>query len=95
MQISNELIAYLETLGRIELSDEEKTNAKKHLQDILSFMNTLNEVDTNNIEPLSHSFPVFNVFHDDVVENGNNREKILSNAPAQKDGCFKVFKTVE
>ena len=95
MQITDELVTYLEALGRIELSEAERISTKKDLQDILSYIDTLNELDTTNVAPLSHSFPVSNVFHEDVVENGNERETILSNAPAQKDGCFKVHKTVE
>ena len=44
---------------------------------------------------MSHVFPVNNVFREDVVTNGNEREKILKNAPEQKAGAFKVPKTVE
>ncbi len=95
MQITDELVAYLEGLGKIELSEEERISTKKDLQDILSYINILNELDTKDVEPMSHSFPVTNVFHEDVVENINNREVLLSNAPAQKDGYFKVHKTVE
>ncbi|MBQ6625621.1 MAG: Asp-tRNA(Asn)/Glu-tRNA(Gln) amidotransferase subunit GatC [Clostridia bacterium] len=95
MEITNELVNYLEKLGRIELDDEQKIKTKKDLQDILSYIDTLNELDTDNVEPLSHSFPVFNVFHEDVVENGDMREDILKNAPDSSEGCFKVHRTVE
>ncbi len=94
MTIDNKLITYLESLGRIELTEEERVKCEKDLQDILSYMDTLNELDTEGVEPLSHSFPVTNVFHEDVVLNAPNRESLLSNAPRQKDGCFKVPKTV-
>lgn len=95
MQITDELVTYLEKLGRISLTDEERASSKKDLQDILTYIDTLNELDTDGVEPLSHSFPVTNVFHEDVVKNDDNREAILSNAPHQKDGCFRVPKTVE
>ena len=54
MEITNELVNYLEKLGRIELDDEQKIKTKKDLQDILSYIDTLNELDTDNVEPLSH-----------------------------------------
>ena len=95
MKIDNNLITYLESLGRIELTEEEREKCGKNLTDILSYMDTLNELDTAGVEPLSHSFPVTNVFREDVVAASANRELLLSNAPRQKDGCFKVPKTVE
>lgn len=95
MTIDNNLITYLESLGRIELTEEEREKCGKNLQDILSYMDTLNELDTAGVEPLSHSFPITNVFREDIVINSADRELLLSNAPRQKDGCFKVPKTVE
>ena len=55
----------------------------------------LNTLDTEGVEPMSHIFPIHNVFREDVVENDDEHEKILANAPAAKDGAFKVPKTVE
>ena len=55
----------------------------------------LNELDTTGVEPMSHVFPVNNVFREDVVTNGDDRDEILANAPAKKDGAFMVPKTVE
>ncbi|MEI6579505.1 MAG: Asp-tRNA(Asn)/Glu-tRNA(Gln) amidotransferase subunit GatC [Eubacteriales bacterium] len=95
MTIDNNLITYLESLGRIELTEEEREKCGKNLADILSYMDTLNELDTAGVEPLSHSFPITNVLREDIVINSADRELLLSNAPRQKDGCFKVPKTVE
>lgn len=95
MQITDELVVYLEKLGRIKLDDEQKIKTKKDLQDILSYIDTLNELDTDSVEPLSHSFPIENVFHEDIVENGNMREEVLKNAPNEQDGCFKVHRTFD
>ena len=44
---------------------------------------------------MSHAFPVKNVFREDAVTNGDDREQLLSNAPEKKDGCFKVPKTFD
>ena len=95
MEISGELISYLEELGRIRLTAEEKIKTEKDLGAILGYMDKLNELDTEGVEPLSHAFPFTNVFREDAVTNGDRREEILSNAPDRKNGCFKVPKAVE
>ena len=53
------------------------------------------ELDTTGVEPMSHVFPVKNVFREDVVTNGDMREDILKNAPGEKDGMFVVPRTFE
>lgn len=95
MQIDKNLVMYLEKLGRIELSEEQRTASKKDLQDILTYIDTLNELNTDGVEPASHSFPVANVMRQDCVTNTDAREAVLQNAPREKDGCFVVPKTVE
>lgn len=95
MAITDETIEYVAALAKLDLSGEEKEKARKDLGSILSYMDTMNELDTDHIEPLSHVFPIRNVFREDVVVNEPNREILLSNAPASKDGCFMVPKTVE
>jgi len=95
MEITMDLISYLEKLGRIRLTDAEKEKAIIDLSSILGYIDKLNELDTDSVEPLSHAFPITNVFREDVVTNSDRRDAILSNAPAQKDGSFKVPKTVE
>lgn len=62
---------------------------------MLDYIDKLNELDTTGVEPMSHVFPVQNVFREDVVVNGDDRENILKNAPEEKDGSFVVPKTVD
>ena len=93
--ISDETIEYVGILTKLELSPEEKEQAKKDMAGMLDYIDKLNELDTTGVEPMSHVFPVNNVFREDVVTNGDEREKILKNAPAAKDGSFMVPKTVE
>lgn len=95
MQITDETIKYVSALAKLQLTKEEEERAKVDLGNILGYMETMNELDTTGIEPMSHAFQVSNVFREDVVTNGDDRENLLSNAPAQKDGCFVVPKTVE
>ena len=93
--ISDETIEYVGILSQLELTDAGKEEAKKDMGRMLDYIDMLNELDTSGVEPMSHVFAMNNVFREDVVTNGDEREKILKNAPEQKDGSFKVPKTVE
>lgn len=93
--ISDETIDYVGILSKLELSDREKEQAKKDMGRMLDYIDKLNELDTSQVGPMSHVFPVHNVFREDVVTNGDLRDDILENAPEQKDGQFQVPKTVE
>ena len=92
--ISDETIEYVGILATLELSEEEEENAKKDMGEMLDYIDKLNELDTTGIEPMSHVFPVHNVFREDVVKNGDGREETLANAPERKDDCFVVPKTI-
>ncbi|WP_367567388.1 Asp-tRNA(Asn)/Glu-tRNA(Gln) amidotransferase subunit GatC [Lacrimispora sp.] len=93
--IDDETIEYVGILAKLELDADEKEAAKKDMGRMLDYIDKLNELDTEGVEPMSHVFPIHNVFRQDVVENGDDRENILKNAPESKDGAFKVPKTVE
>lgn len=93
--ISDETIEYVGILAKLELNEEEKEAAKKDMGSMLDYIDKLGELDTTGVEPMSHVFPVQNVFREDVVTNGDDRENILKNAPEEKDGNFVVPKTVD
>lgn len=92
--ISDETMEYVGILAKLELSPKEAEAAKKDMADMLDYIDKLEELDTAGIEPMSHVFPVNNVFRDDVVTNGDGSEATLANAPVKKDGGFKVPKTI-
>jgi aspartyl-tRNA(Asn)/glutamyl-tRNA(Gln) amidotransferase subunit C len=92
--ISDETMEYVGILAKLELSSEEAEAAKKDMAEMLDYIDQLNELDTTGIEPMSHVFPVTNVFREDVVANGDGSAATLKNAPLQKDGGFKVPKTI-
>ena len=93
--ISDETIEYVGILAKLELSDEEKEAAKSDMGRMLDYNDKLNALDTNGVEPMSHVFPVHNVFREDVVTNGDDRDNMLANAPEERDGQYQVPKTVE
>lgn len=90
MVITDELVTYLEALGRIRLPEETRAKAQSDLQEILQYIDTLSELDTEGIEPMSHALPLTNVMREDVVEPSSPAEEVLANAPSQKDNYFLV-----
>lgn len=92
-KISDETIEYVGILAKLELSDQEKEQARRDMGRMLDYIDKLGELDTTDVEPMSHVFPVQNVFREDVVTNGDTREQLLSNAPQEKDGMFMVPRT--
>ena len=94
-QISDETIEYVGILAKLELSAQEKEQAKKDMGSMLDYIDKLNELDTSDVEPMSHVFPMNNVFREDEVTNIDDSNHILDNALEMKHNCFKVPKTVE
>lgn len=95
MKITQETVTYVAALAKLNVSEEEKQKAALDLDRILDYIETMNGLDTEGVAPMSHVLPVQNVFREDIVTNGDNREQLLLNAPKQKDGCYAVPKTVE
>lgn len=93
--ISDETIEYVGILAKLELSEEEKEQAKHDMGSMLDYIDKLNELDTSNVEPMSHVFPVNNVFREDVVVNGDGSKDLLENAPESKnDGLVVPMTTI-
>ena len=95
MKITEEMVDYISQLARLQLPEAEKTAMTAQLEGIVAYMDVLNTLDTAGVEPMTHVFPVKNVFREDVVVNGDDREQMLANAPEQRDGQYQVPKTVE
>lgn len=95
MVITDETIDYVGILAKLELSDEEKEQAKKDMSNMLDYVGKLDELDTDNVPAMSHAFPISNVFREDVVTNGDDRENMLANAPEERNGCYDVPKTFD
>lgn len=89
-KLSDETIEYVSILAKLELSAQEREQAKKDMGRMLDYIDKLNELDTKDVEPMSHVLPIQNVFREDIVTNSDIREELLRNAPEQKDGMFVV-----
>ncbi len=95
MVIDDKMIDYIGELARLRLQENERESAKNEMNKIIDYMDTLNKIDTNGIEAMSHAFPVKNVFRKDEVKPSVNREDLLLNAPDKSEEAFKVPKTFD
>jgi len=82
-------------LSRLDLSEEEKVTFGNQLEQILTYMEQLNRLDTSGVEPTSHAIPIQNVFREDVVKSSSPQEEVLAIAPDEEDGHFKVPRIIE
>lgn len=82
-------------MARITLTEDEEKKVGNELQDILTYIDMLNELDTDGVEAMSHCFPVTNVMREDEVQPSMSADEIVANAPESQDGCFVVPKTVD
>lgn len=92
--ITDETIDAVGILAKLELDGEEREQAKRDMGQMLDYIDKLNELDTTDVEPMSHVFPINNVFREDEVTNGDGREQTLANAPEVKENSILVPKTV-
>ena len=95
MKITKEEVGRVATLARLSLQDEEKERYAKQLDQIWSYIEKLNELDTDGVEPTSHSSSIKNPMREDEVKESLSQEAALSNAPETEQGCFKVPKIIE
>ena len=95
MKITEEMVDYVSILARLKLPQEEKTRMTGELEQILAYMDVLNGLDTADIEPMSHIFPLKNVLRPDEVVPSEDRAVLLDNAPVPDEEAFLVPKTVE
>jgi aspartyl-tRNA(Asn)/glutamyl-tRNA(Gln) amidotransferase subunit C len=82
-------------LARLELSDEEVATFEPQLQDILQYMEKLDDVDVSGIEPMAHANPVLNVMRADVSRPSLDPEEALKNGPKTTKDQFVVAKVIE
>lgn len=92
-KITDETLDYVGILAKLELSQEEKEAARTDMERMLDYIDQLNELDTEHVEPMSHIFPTVNVFREDAVTNGDGHEDTLCNAPDRRGRSFAVPKT--
>lgn len=95
MPIDPSIVDHVARLARLELSEEERQRFTQQLASILDYCATLNQLDTEHVEPTSHVLALTNVFRDDVPGTPLARDTVLDAAPDHEDGFFKVPPIIE
>jgi aspartyl-tRNA(Asn)/glutamyl-tRNA(Gln) amidotransferase subunit C len=95
MEVNDQLIDKLASLSRLQFDATEKAAIKNDLQNMIQFIDKLNEVDTTGVEPLLHMSDNVNVLRADEVQGSISRDKALSNAPVHDEQFFKVPKVIQ
>lgn len=95
MKLTKEDIDSVAYLSRLELSEEEKDKITGHINKLLDNFQTLQELNTDDVEPTSHVIPVYNVFRKDEIRPSLPMEDAIANGPQTADGCFVVPRIVE
>ena len=94
-KISKSEVQKVAKLARLQLADNEIEQFADQLSAILGYVEKMNELDTEKVEPLAHSLPVSNVFREDSVKESLGTEKTLANAPQAEGESFKVPKILD
>ena len=95
MPVSNEQVRHIAKLARIAMSDEEIERLAPELNAIIGWVEQLGEVNTDGVEPLTAVIDLKLRLRDDVVNDGNIRDRVLANAPQAQHGFFSVPKVIE
>ncbi len=94
MPVSVKDVQYIARLAKLRLSEQELPQMTQQLNKILEYMDQLNELDTEDVQPLAHPLQMENVFREDVRQPSLKPEEALANAPERKGSYFSVPKVV-
>ena len=95
MNVNDEMVDKIANLARLEFNSEEKENIKNDLQQMIGFIDKLNELDTTGVAPLLHMSENINVLREDEVKGSISREEALKNASLHDEQFFKVPKVIK
>ena len=95
MEVNDALIDKLAHLARLKFNEAEKQEIKNDLQRMIVFVEKLNELDLENVEPLLHMSGEINVLREDQIQGSITRSEALKNAPFHDDQFFKVPKVIK
>ena len=94
MKITHEEVRYVADLARLDLGESAVEKFAGQIDEILAYIDKLNEVDTEGVDPTSHAIFLTNAFREDEPAAHLQRDRALANAPEQEDGCFVVPKII-
>lgn len=94
MVVTKKEVEKIAELALLKFSDEELDNLTPQMNEILSFMEKLNEIDTEKVKPLSHPVEQVNVFRNDNLKTSISTEEALKNAPDKDENHFRIPKVI-
>ena len=94
MEISKEEILHIAKLASLKINEEEIEEYRKNLQDILNFANTINSIDTSEIEETNGISSNVNVFREDEIKEFKDVDALMQNAPEKTNNMFKIPKVI-
>ncbi len=94
MSVTKKDVEHIARLANLKFDDQEIEKLTGEMNNILLYMEKLNEVDTSSVEPLSHPVEMNNVFREDIVHNSIPTEEALKNAPSKDEKYFYVPKVI-
>lgn len=95
MSVTKKEVEKIAELAKLKFSEEELENFTHQMNDILKYMEKLNELNTDNVEPLSHPIESTNVFRNDELKSSISTNDALKNAPLADENYFKVPKVIQ
>jgi aspartyl-tRNA(Asn)/glutamyl-tRNA(Gln) amidotransferase subunit C len=95
LKLSSKEVEYVARLARLEITDQETEKFTAQLNDILGYIDKLNELNTDGVEPMTHAIAVTNAFRDDKIIDSIGTEKALANAPDGRGEFFRVPKVID
>ena len=95
MKVTKEELQNVAVLSRLAIPADQEDKYIDQMDKILTYMDNLSELDTENVKPTTYALPMQNVFRKDEVKASLDREAALANAPLKEDGYFKVPKVLE
>ncbi|OGU67409.1 MAG: asparaginyl/glutamyl-tRNA amidotransferase subunit C [Stygiobacter sp. RIFOXYC12_FULL_38_8] len=94
MSVTRKDVEYIASLSKLKFEENELDNFTHQLNDILAYVEKLNELDTENVEPLSHPVENENVFREDELKPSISTEEALKNSPSKTEEFFRVPKVI-
>lgn len=95
MEVNDALIEKLAHLAKLKFEDTEKVEIKKDLQQMIGFVDKLNELELDETKPLLHMSQEVNVLREDICKGSVSRDEALKNAPLHDEQFFKVPKVIK
>ncbi len=94
-EITVEDVEYAARLAKLDLSEDEKRSMTSQLREVLNYMDKLNELNTDDVEPTTHVLPIKNVWRADEREPSLEQDKVITIAPKSHEGQIRVPRVVE